>query len=255
MDELITKTDVKYRYGATDKDLSLLEPAETYYSRRKRCDITLYAITKVEAHLQAIYGSLNACKELAEGRSAKARASTTGRLFEPPAGWPMVGDLRGTSRWAAIDTETSGLDPASGCRCIEVAVVLVESGQVIEEWSSRINPGPDAVWEQGAMECNGISPTDVADAPDPVEVWAKFVSLTEGLPLVAHNASFDRRYIEAELKLVGLQTQNTWHCTMGSERRRLGSVYYAHARRWIDGAHTALGDAKAVAYLAPRVCR
>lgn len=255
MGELICKTEAKDHYGATDGDLRLLKPERTYFSRRKGCEVTLYEPSAVEAHLQARYGTLEECRQQADARRAKAVAATRERLFSPPAGWPLVGYLDGAPRWAAVDTETSGLDPATGCRCIEVAAVIVQDGRVAMEWSTRINPGPSVTWEEGATACNGICPEDLAAALTPKEAWSKFLSLTAGLPLVAHNAQFDRIFIEAELGTLGLQSQNSWYCTMGSRRRRLSSLYYDHARRWIDGQHTALGDAKAVAYLAPLVCR
>lgn len=180
---------------------------------------------------------------------------TMKRLLSLPAEWPVVGSLKGLRRWAAVDTETSGLDPAKGCRCIEVAVVIVNDGRISTEWSTRINPGPSTTWEEGAKQCNGINPEDLILAPSPTQAWGAFASLTEGLPLVAHNVVFDRLFINAELAMAGLHTENTWYCTMGPKRQRLSSLYYAHSHRWIAGAHSALADARAVAYLAPRVCR
>lgn len=228
----------------------LLQPADSCNPQQ-----SLDGALSIEAHLLARYGSLEECRRLAAVRNAKARAAAAERLLGPPAGWPVVGDLQGAGRWAAIDTETTGLDPAGGCRCIEVAVVLVEGGRVILEWATRINPGLASTWETGAMTCNGIGPDDVINAATPAEAWAKFVELTEGLPLAAHNAPFDRSFIAAELALVGLESSNNWHCTMGPNRRQLGALYYDYARRRIYGAHSALADARAVAYLAPRVCR
>lgn len=255
MEDLITKTDVKRTYGATDSDMALLEPAKSYHSSHMGGEITLYSPATIEEHLQARYGSIEECRRLADARSAKARAATRERLLGPPAGWPLVGNLKGAARWAAVDTETTGLDPANGCRCIEIAAVIVEDGRVTTEWVTRINPGPFTTWEEGAMECNGITADDLVSAPTPTDAWCVFLSLTAGLPLAAHNASYDRKFIEAELAILGLQSENAWHCTMGARRRRLSSLYYDYARRWIDGAHSALADAKAVAYLAPRVCR
>lgn len=254
-DDLITKTDAKNLYGATDKDLAAVEPAKRYYSRRSKCNITLYSVAAVKDRLTARYGSLESCKELALARSAKAKVICHERLLGPPPRWPNVGTHGSSARWAAVDTETTGLDPAGGCRVVEIAVVVVDNARVSKEWSSRINPGDSAVWHQGAIDVNGISPADVVGAPLPSEVWAEFLAITAEMPLVAHNAAFDKEFIAAELALAGLeQPVNDWYCTMGGRRRRLSSLYYAHAKRWIHEAHTALADARAVAYLAPRVC-
>jgi DNA polymerase-3 subunit epsilon len=254
LDDLITKTDAKNQYGATATDLAAVEPAKQYYSRRSKCNITLYSAAAVEEQLKARYGSLETCKELSLVRSANARAACHERLLGPPPRWPYVGTLDCSARWAAVDTETTGLNPANGCRVVEVAVVVVEKDRVTREWSSRINPGETAVWQLGASEVNGIFPADVVGAPLPSDVWAKFLMITAGMPLVAHHAAFDRGFIAAELALAGLeQPVNDWYCTMAGRRKRLSSLYYAHAKRWINEAHTALADARAVAYLAPRV--
>ena len=260
-DGLITKTDAQWHYGATDRDMSQVTPAKRYYSDRAKCWITLFVPADIELYLVGRYGSLSVCKALADARSAKATAAARKRLVEMPKGWPTVGYLKGSERWAACDTETTGLDPADGHRVVDVSVVIVEAGEVVLEWQSYVNPGPDTVWSHEAEEVNGISAASVADAPTAATVWAKFAELTAGLPIAAHNASFDRKFIAHELMLAGLGSHtNDWHCTMlaaASGRRwmRLDTLYYSHARRWIVDQHTALADAKAVAYLAPRVCR
>lgn len=254
MDDLIAQTKPKNGFDAIDSEITPLEQEKSYSSRCNRGEVTLYASSAIKAHTETPSCPFEAYRRQPDARRAKVATATKERLLSPPAGWPVVGNLLEATRWAAVDTETSGLDPANGCRCIEVAVVLVEDGQVAREWSTRINPGPSTTWEGGAIACNRIRPEDLAAAPLPSEVWEMFVSLTAGLPLVAHNVQFDRKFITVELGLLGLQSQNTWHCTMGSKRVRLASLYYTHARKWIDGAHSALADARAVAYLAPRTC-
>jgi DNA polymerase-3 subunit epsilon len=267
-DDLITLTDAQRHYGTTAKDMAAIVPKKQYHSRRRKCTITLFEPADVESYVIQRYGSLEHCKALATERRVAAQARADGRraaeeaaALQPPEGWPVVGTFRDLARWAALDTETTGLDPASGHRVIEVAVIIVENGVVAREWSARINPGPDTVWTAGAIEINGIGPTDVDGAPAATEIWAEFAALTAGLPLAAHNASFDARFVNAEMIRHGHQPRQDWHCTMVAATRfgqrwpRLGDLFWKYARRHIDGAHTALGDAKAVAYLAPRLYR
>ena len=237
---------------SADRQLSKTDVISAYQSKSEPA-------SDIEAHLLARYGSLDESKARAEARSAEARAAAHARYIEPPRGWPVVGSLLGAEKWVAIDTETTGLSLDAGHRVVDLAVIVVENGEVIAEWQTYIDPGPDAVWTKEAEEVNNISPATVAGAPSAAEAWAKFVQLTEGLPIAAHNVAFDSAFVANELKLAGLPEQtNTWHCTMiGTGRRRwpkLSALYFAYSLRWIRNSHTALGDAQAVAYLAPIIC-
>lgn len=278
-DNLITLTDAKQNYGATKKDLVGLEPVRSYWHKRNKCQVSLFTITAVEAQLVDKYGSLELCLDRAKQRRAAAQVHTDRRraaeqalAVTPPEGWPDVGRLHGADRWAAVDVETTGLNPADGCRVVEVAVVIVEDGVVVREWCSRVNPGPAASWEWGAIEATGINPADVATAPAAAEVWREFAELTAGLKLAAHNASFDMEFIAAELGREGLSHPwISWHCTLEaatggrgrsnqweSSRRRWVStdeLFWKYARRHLIGEYSALADAKAVAWLAPRLIR
>lgn len=266
-DNLITLTDARYIYGATAKDMAAIEPTRRYFSRRNKCWVTLFSIPAIETYLVERYGSLEACVELAKNRRAAAQVYADKRRQDnlavallPPSGWPSVGRLRGLERWAAVDVETTGLETLDGCRVVEVAAVIVEDGVVVQEWCSRINPGPGTNWDDGAILVHGITPADVETAPAAAEVWREFGELTAGLVLVAHNADFDGRFVRAELDREGISPAWAgWFCTMRAATRgdgrwqRLGDLYWQMSRRYIDAAHSAMADAKAVAWLAPRV--
>ncbi|QOX78370.1 3'-5' exonuclease [Trichlorobacter lovleyi] len=162
--------------------------------------------------------------------------------------WPKVGGKLG--RWAALDTETTGLSPAHGNRVVEVAVVLVEDGVVTKEYHSRINPGPGCCWNTGASSVNGIYPDDVAEAPGPEVVWPQVLELIVGVPVVAHNASFDQQFVKAECERLGLEPPQRWCCTM-QRRIRLGKLYWQLFGKKLHNTHAALADTRAVAAIAP----
>lgn len=264
-DNLITATAAVERYGAKPSDLKGLSVAKTYYSKKYHRDVALLAVEVVEAALVVRYGSLEACMAARLDRQAKLgtrgkklAAANAAKRLSLPAGWPVVGSIKGASRWAAVDTETTGLSAAAGHRVVAVAVVIVDCGQVVTEWSTRINPGVATCWDWEAMEVNGITPEDVADAPVAATVWREFVELTAGMPLVCHNSYFDSMFIANELSLTGIEVPpSRYWCTMAAARRKryhrcnLSTVYWKITHRQLAGAHGALADARGVAAIAP----
>ena len=100
-------------------------------------------------------------------------------------------------RIAVIDFETTGLSPAMGDRATEVAIVMVEDGEVVGRFQSLMNAG---VRISAFIESfTGISNAMVAGAPPASHVMAEASRFVGNTPMVAHNASFDRRYWAAEL--------------------------------------------------------
>ena len=97
-------------------------------------------------------------------------------------------------RIAVIDFETTGLSPGQGDRATEVAIVMVEGGEVVGRFQSLMNAG--------------------------VRISAFIESFT-GISnaMVAHNASFDRRYWTAELARAGLPAPQPFACTVLLSRR------------------------------------
>lgn len=158
-------------------------------------------------------------------------------------------------RIIVVDTETTGLSVRNGGRVIEIGAVVIEQGIVVAELATLINTGSPISY--GAFRVHGISQPMLAGKPTPVDVWPRFLEFAGSSPLVAHNAAFDRPFIQNELRLLGLDFDNQWHCTMQQARRRLprlpnhrlDTVY-----TWLFGAlpegvqrHRALEDARMAA--------
>jgi DNA polymerase III subunit epsilon len=165
---------------------------------------------------------------------------------------------------AVIDFETTGLSPAMGDRATEVAIVLVEDGKVVDRFQSLMNAG---VRISAFIEAyTGISNEMIEDAPPAEEVMAAASRFVGDAPMVAHNASFDRRFWEAELGRGEGAIQNMhapFACTLLLSRRlypearsfRLGSLAAFHSLPDAGRAHRAMADAEVAAALLARIQR
>jgi len=162
---------------------------------------------------------------------------------------------------AVIDFETSGLMPEAGGRATEVAIVLVEQDRVVDSFSSLMNAG---VWIPPFItELTGISNEMLRTAPAAAQVMAQAAEFVGDRPLVAHNASFDRKFWQAELARLGLAAPQPFACTVLLSRRlypdapnhKLGTLAEFHALPRKGRAHRALSDAELTAELLLRIQR
>lgn len=107
-------------------------------------------------------------------------------------------------REIVLDTETTGLDPADGHKLVEIGCVELENhvptGRV---WHHYINPERDI--DAGAVAVHGISNEKVKDKPTFGELAGDFLDFIEGATLVIHNAEFDVKFLNAELKPFGFK--------------------------------------------------
>jgi len=101
----------------------------------------------------------------------------------------------------AVDTETTGLNPAAGHALIEVATVHLAEGAFGETWSSLVRP--DRPIPADATAVHGITDAMVAEAPLPAGVAAELRRRCGDLTLIFHNASFDLPFLIAELRRAG----------------------------------------------------
>lgn len=97
-----------------------------------------------------------------------------------------------------FDIETTGLDPLRGHRIIEIAGVRMENGVMQEDsaFVTLVNPEREIPWD--ARQVNKINDEEVKNAPTIDLVLPQFLEFAKGSLLVAHNASFDMGFLEAE---------------------------------------------------------
>ncbi len=158
---------------------------------------------------------------------------------------------------AVIDFETTGISPTQGARATEIAAVLVEDGQIVARFQSLMHTG---AWVPPFIEqLTGISNAMLAQAPPARAVMHEVMRFTHGCPLVAHNASFDRGFWQAEGERAGCEPDpaHRFACTVLLSRRlypqadnhRLGTLAKLHRLPDTGRAHRALADALTTAHL------
>lgn len=163
------------------------------------------------------------------------------------------------SQIAVIDFETTGLSPSMGDRATEVAIVLVEGGCVVDRFQSLMNAGmPIPPFITGLT---GISNAMLATSPPAASVMSDASRFAGNAPMVAHNASFDRKFWVAELQRAGLAAPQPFVCTLLLSRRlypqapshKLGSLVDYHRLPRAGTAHRAMADAEMAAYLLEQI--
>ncbi len=161
--------------------------------------------------------------------------------------------------FSIVDTETTGLFPGGNDRIAEIAIVTMNrQGAIVDSWETLINPQRDL----GKQSIHRIQSRDVLDAPSFKDLAEELHWRLSGTVLVAHNLSFDSRFLEAEFRKCGLPVPETFlaqgMCTM-----RMSHRYLQGAGRSLQDccdsfgidlqqAHSAVGDATATATLLSR---
>ena len=101
-----------------------------------------------------------------------------------------------------LDTETTGLDPDSGHRVVEIGCIeLVNRIATGDKYHTYVNPERDM--PTAAFEVHGLSSEFLARHPRFAEVAEDFLAFIGDSPLVIHNAEFDLNFLDAELKRLG----------------------------------------------------
>lgn len=105
-------------------------------------------------------------------------------------------------REIVLDTETTGFDPHTGDRIVEIGAVElhnhVPSGRTYHQY---INP--ERAMPNDAFEVHGLGDEFLADKPKFAEIGDAFLTFIGDAKLVIHNASFDMKFLNAELKWMG----------------------------------------------------
>lgn len=107
-----------------------------------------------------------------------------------------------SKRQIILDTETTGLDPASGHRIIEIGCVeLINRRFTNNNFHSYLNPERDV--EAGALKVHGISQDFLQDKPLFKHVIGDLLDYLKNAELIIHNAPFDVGFLNCELQLSG----------------------------------------------------
>jgi DNA polymerase-3 subunit epsilon len=155
--------------------------------------------------------------------------------------------------YAIIDIETTGQSAAKG-KITEIAIYVHNGYEIIDSFSSLINP--ECYIPEFITSLTGIDNEMVRNAPKFYEVAKQIVEITQDKIFVAHNVSFDYKFIQEEFRRLGYDYQRKTMCTV-----RMGRKYIPGYRSYslgkicdelgisINGRHRAAGDALATTKL------
>lgn len=154
-----------------------------------------------------------------------------------------------------LDFETTGLSPDQGDRAIEIGAVKLEDGIATERFQALMNPGQRI--NSFIESYTGITNQMLAEAAPCAEVMADFSDFIGASNLLAHNASFDSRFLHAELARLGRQVSGEFVCSLLLARRiyqdapnhKLGTLIEYKNIVADGGFHRALFDAEMTAEL------
>ncbi|WGH80288.1 DNA polymerase III subunit epsilon [Jannaschia ovalis] len=106
-------------------------------------------------------------------------------------------------REIVLDTETTGFEPDTGDRIVEIGCVeLVNHVPTGEVYHQYINP--ERSMPQGAFEVHGLGDDFLKDFPVFKQIGHAFVDFIGDAKLIIHNAAFDMKFLNAELDWMGL---------------------------------------------------
>jgi DNA polymerase-3 subunit epsilon len=132
------------------------------------------------------------------------------------------------AREIVLDTETTGIDPRSGHRIIEIACIelddLLPTGGYFHRY---IDPERDI--DPDAQKVHGISRAFLSGKPKFADatICEEFLDYVADAPLVAHNAAFDRGFVNHELERCGRLAlpAERWRCTYELAKKRFPGMY------------------------------
>jgi len=154
-----------------------------------------------------------------------------------------------------LDFETTGLSPQYGDRAIEIGAVLLENGVIVDRFQRLMNPGFRI--SPFIESYTGITNEMLKAEPPCEEVMAGFSDFIAGHNIVAHNASFDLRFLDFELKRARCAYEGECCCSLLLSRRiyhdapnhKLQTLVNHAGIPKVGSFHRALADAEMTAHL------
>ncbi len=154
-----------------------------------------------------------------------------------------------------IDFETTGLSPNYGDRTIEVGAVLISNNQIVDRFQSLMNP--EKRISSFIEAYTGITNRMLSTAPPIRVVMTKLTGFIANHHLIAHNASFDTRFLDAEWGRINHRRKNSYACSMLAARRvypeapnhKLETLVRYKSLKTDGTHHRALADAEMTSHL------
>lgn len=157
--------------------------------------------------------------------------------------------------YSVVDLETTGTSVKSGDRIIQVGLVMIQDGKIINQFETQINPLIKI--PRSVQQLTGITDKDVSKAPLLEDIAPTLESLLSGTIFVAHNVNFDFPFINHELTRVGrdplrisaIDTVTLSQILMPTAKsyRLRDLTSYLHIEH--DHPHSAVSDAEATGVL------
>lgn len=143
--------------------------------------------------------------------------------------------LKDTVHQVFFDVETTGLNPQLGDRVCEVGIVVAQGEQILETYSSLVNPLRPI--SPGAAAVNGLTDELLRDQPTFAEIADEVIGRLHGQIVVCHNAPFDLGFLQSELSRLG----RTWQPRQVIDTLQLARQYFRFASNSLGAVAAALG--------------
>ena len=138
------------------------------------------------------------------------------------------------SDFVVFDIETTGFSPVNN-RIIEIGAVKVSGGEIVDRFSTFVNPKTPIPFE--IEKLTGINDSMVMDSPEIEEILPQFLEFCGDAVLVAHNANFDMSFIKENALRQGIRREFTYVDTVGIARILLPN----QAKHTLDAVAKTLG--------------
>lgn len=157
----------------------------------------------------------------------------------------------------ALDIETTGLSKKDCGICQISMIKFTENWKIVAEFDTYIKPRPGVIWTDGAIECSGITPETVKNAPTFSEKAPEILEFIGDCDILTYNGNtFDIPWIKEELRqcglnlsLVGRKIYDSMYIESLISPRNLGAVYQRYTGKTMKeaglSAHNSLSDTKA----------
>lgn len=127
------------------------------------------------------------------------------------------------TRIVFLDTETTGIDPEDH-RVIEIgALEMVDRQLTGKSFHEYINPKRSI--DPGALKVHGITEESLQDKPEFTAIADALLTFIDGAEVIMHNASFDQRFIDAELRRIGKKVKMEDCCKITDSLKMARSLY------------------------------